>query len=249
MKTTLKTVRTGSVGNCYIVSCDEHHLLLDVGVHYKEIHKALEYDIIGIDAALVTHVHGDHISGVKYWLTMGVDVLSNKQVVEAYPGVEFIRAGYVRNVHGWKVIPFVVPHDATENYGYLIKLLNGEQLLYATDFAYIPKTFKTYKIEHFLLECNYMDYDEVEGSGDAFEKRDHVIHGHAPLGVVKDFLEANMTDAMKTVTLCHLSRENADSKKILKEIKRIVPDNVTVSIATKGSTVVLEEGENTNDDE
>ena len=105
MKTTIKTVRTGSVGNCYALTCGNHHLLLDVGVHYKEIQKALDYDIIGIDAALVTHVHGDHVSGVKYWLTMGVDVLSSKQVVEAYPGVEFIRAGFVRNVHGWKVIP------------------------------------------------------------------------------------------------------------------------------------------------
>lgn len=236
---TLNTVRTGSVGNCYVLKCGEHSLILDCGVNYKEILKAADYETIGIDAVLVTHVHGDHVSGVKYWLTMGVPVYSCKEVCEAYPGVEFLKSKFVRRRGAWAIIPFHVPHDATENYGYLIKCPNGEQLLYATDFAFIKDRFTSYKIEHFLLECNYMEYSDIHDD----EKGEHVLHGHAPLSVVKDFLKTNLSENTKTVTICHLSKENADRKKILAEIRSIMPENIKVSIAERGKTEILCEGE------
>lgn len=239
---TLKVVRTGSVGNCYILECGEHSLILDCGVHHKEIQQAIDYNMIGVDAVLVTHVHGDHASGIKYWLTMGIPVFSCREVAEAYPGVEALRSKFVRRVgqKRWSVIPFVVPHDNTENYGYLIKCPNGEQVLYATDYAYIKDRFASYKVEHFLLECNYMDYKDV--SGDSL-KDEHVIHGHAPLSVVKGFLEANLTENTKNIILCHLSKDNADRKRILAEIRSIMPENVKVSIAERGKTEILCEGE------
>lgn len=237
---TLNTVRTGSVGNCYVLKCGEHSLILDCGVNYKEILKAADYETIGIDAVLVTHVHGDHVSGVKYWLTMGVPVYSCKEVCEAYPGVEFLKSKFVRRRGAWAIIPFHVPHDATENYGYLIKCPNGEQLLYATDFAFIKDRFTTYKIEHFLLECNYMDYKDV--SGDSL-KEEHVIHGHAPLSVVKGFLEANLTENTKNIILCHLSKENADPKEIMRVITEAMPERVNVTIAKRGVTLTLTKGD------
>lgn len=239
---TLKVVRTGSVGNCYILECGEHSLILDCGVHHKEIQQAIDYNMIGVDAVLVTHVHGDHASGIKYWLTMGIPVFSCREVAEAYPGVEALRSKFVRRVgqKRWSVIPFVVPHDNTENYGYLIKCPNGEQVLYATDYAYIKDRFASYKVEHFLLECNYMDYKDV--SGDSL-KDEHVIHGHAPLSVVKGFLEANLTENTKNIILCHLSKDNADPKEIMRVITEAMPERVNVTIAKRGLNLTLTKGD------
>ena len=52
-----------------------------------------------------------------------------------------------------------------------------------------------------------------------------------------------MSENTKTVTICHLSKENADRKKILAEIRGIMPENVKVSIAERGKTEILCEGE------
>ena len=238
MNLTLNTIRTGSVGNSYLLTCGDHSIILDVGVNYKEILKACHYDLVSIDGILVTHVHGDHAGGIKYWLTMGIPVFSNAEVCKAYAGVECIKPKFVRRFgqRRWAVIPFNLPHDGVENYGWLIRCPNGEKLLYATDYAYIKETFTKYGVEHFLLECNFMDYSDIEGESG---KGEHVLHGHAPLSVVEGFLAVNCTEATKSITLCHLSRENAIPEAIREHITAITPEGVAVNIATRGETLVL----------
>ena len=45
----LKFVNTGSQnGNCYILENDTEALILDAGVRYKEVLKALDYNISGL---------------------------------------------------------------------------------------------------------------------------------------------------------------------------------------------------------
>ena len=84
-----------------------------------------------------------------------------------------------------------------------------------------------------------MEYGDIHDD----EKGEHVLHGHAPLSVVKDFLTTNLSENTKTVTICHLSKENADREKILAEIRGIMPKNVKVSIAERGKIEILCEGE------
>lgn len=55
----LTVVNTGSSsGNCYILESDGHKILLDLGVRWKEVLHAIDYDLSAIDFALVTHSHG-----------------------------------------------------------------------------------------------------------------------------------------------------------------------------------------------
>ena len=45
----LKCVNTGSQnGNCYILENDTEALILDAGVRYKDVLKALDYNISGL---------------------------------------------------------------------------------------------------------------------------------------------------------------------------------------------------------
>lgn len=54
----LKCVNTGSRnGNCYILENDTEALILDAGVRYKEILRALDYNVSKVAAVLLSHEH------------------------------------------------------------------------------------------------------------------------------------------------------------------------------------------------
>lgn len=53
----LKTVGSGSSGNCYILSSRKTSLLIDLGIKEKEIKKALDFNIIDIAGCIVSHKH------------------------------------------------------------------------------------------------------------------------------------------------------------------------------------------------
>lgn len=55
----LKCVNTGSQnGNCYILENDSEALILDAGVRYRDVAKALDYDFSKVSGTLLSHEHG-----------------------------------------------------------------------------------------------------------------------------------------------------------------------------------------------
>lgn len=54
----LKCIDSGSNGNCYILHANDSAILLDIGVRWKEVLRAIDYNLSAIDFALVTHSHG-----------------------------------------------------------------------------------------------------------------------------------------------------------------------------------------------
>ena len=131
----------------------------------------------------------------------------------------------------WIVTPFCLPHDNTPNSGFLIDLPDGTgRLLYATDFEYLPYTFKSLKINYFLLECNHQA-DLVDRSEAKYE---HSLRGHSELETVKEIIRVNKTPDMRNIILCHLSGEWSDPDHMKSEIQQVVGKWVTVDIAEKG---------------
>lgn len=57
----LKVLGSSSSGNCYILDAHEEILILDAGVNFKEVQKALEFDFRGVRGVLITHEHMDHL--------------------------------------------------------------------------------------------------------------------------------------------------------------------------------------------
>ena len=54
----LKCVNSGSQnGNCYILENDTEALILDAGVRYKDVLKALGYNISKVKEVLLSHEH------------------------------------------------------------------------------------------------------------------------------------------------------------------------------------------------
>lgn len=54
----IKTINTGSSGNCYLLMANKEVLVLDAGVPFKEVKIALGFNIRQISGVVVTHEHG-----------------------------------------------------------------------------------------------------------------------------------------------------------------------------------------------
>lgn len=217
----LKTLATGSSGNCYLLSTENETLILDCGIPIKEIKKGLNFDLSKIVGCVVTHEHKDHSLSVKDIENMGIKVW----------GTSIFR----KWIGGFKVISFEVPHDDVECYGFLIECPDGQKVLYATDFEYIKYNFQKIGIDHIIIECNYQQ-EYVNRDLPNFE---HKIKGHCSLDTCKKFIEVNATDRLKTVLLVHMGFETCNAEECVSEIKKVVKSCVFVDYARKGLETIL----------
>lgn len=224
---TLDILGSGSSGNCYLLNCDGKILILDAGIPIKDIKRGLNYNLLDVVGCFTTHGHKDHSMSVEDLRLMGIPIF------EPYKS-EMERR--VVNYDGFVIKSFPLPHDGVENRGFYIACPNGHRMLYMSDFEYCPYSFSVQKINTLLIECNYNE-ELIEPEQ---LKYDHVLRGHASLGVTKRFVEVNKTSELETVVLCHLSATNADPETMVKEIKSILPASVDVLVAERGLMVDLE---------
>lgn len=52
---TLKTISSGSIGNCYILECNDESLIIELGVSWSDILKGLNYNIGKVVGTLCSH--------------------------------------------------------------------------------------------------------------------------------------------------------------------------------------------------
>lgn len=130
---------------------------------------------------------------------------------------------------------FKVPHGGIPCYGFYITI-DRHRILYATDFEYLPCSFKNVRLTDMIVECNHQK--ELVDKGQA--KYPHQIKGHCSLDtLIEKVIKENMTNALRTVILCHLSQENADPDECLSEVQKVVGEGVNVVVARKGLEVEL----------
>lgn len=135
----------------------------------------------------------------------------------------------------FKAMGFYVPHDNTPNFGFLIEHEEMGRLLYMTDLEYCPYSFKNLRVQHLLIEANYIE-DLVNREAENYA---HQIRGHCSLDTCKGIVEANKTSDLRTVTLIHLSDKVCDPNRVLKEIKEVAGGRVEVNVAVPGAEIVL----------
>lgn len=218
---------TGSSGNSYALRTDTETLLLDAGMPIKEIKKGLNWNIKNVVGCVISHVHQDHCKSKSDLEKMGIPVFA------PYVSLDWIEADesvvLAEKCGGFRIKAFQVPHNGTRNCGFLI-YADGQKILYMTDYEYCPYNFSKQKINHMLIECNYIK-DMVDRNIPNFE---HKIRGHAELETVKSFVDVNKSNDLQDVILCHLGCDSSDKERIINEIKEIVPRaNVDVAEPSK----------------
>lgn len=151
----LITIGSSSKGNSYALQSDSGEILLiEAGIHLREVKKTIGYKTSKVVGCIVSHVHGDHAKYIPEYLKAGISVSSNDEVAEKYPGVDTIYENITYRFGSFGVTPFPVEHDA-KNFGYLIHEPSYGTIFFATDcynLHFYIKGCKTY-----LAECNYSD--------------------------------------------------------------------------------------------
>lgn len=222
----LKTLGSGSSGNCYLLSDnDGRTLILDAGIKSKDIKAAMNYDFSSVDGVLISHSHKDHSLSADELEILGLEVY------KPY----LIDGGKDRKTFGvWAVQTFSLPHDGCPNCGFYIRHTNGFKMLYITDYEFVKWNFSKLKVNSILLEANWMK--EFVQKDTPYAK--HKILGHASLDVCKGFIEANKSEELQSVIICHTSNA-IDVNKAISEINGIVGDSVSVECAKKGLVIEL----------
>lgn len=237
----LKCAGTGSSGNSYaLISDSGQTLLIECGVNWKKTMRMIDYQISNVVGCIASHAHQDHLKEYKKVLENWIPIYTNDETVE---GFEIVTGELLKGVpekkwfqcEEFKIMGFYVPHDNTPNFGFLIEHEEMGRLLYLTDLEYCPYNFKNLRVQHLLIEANYIE-DLVSREAENYS---HQIKGHCSLDTCKGIVETNKTPDLRTVTLIHLSDKVCDPDRVLEEIKAVAGDRVEVNVAVPGLSVEL----------
>ncbi|MBR1888281.1 MAG: MBL fold metallo-hydrolase [Bacteroidales bacterium] len=217
---------SGSCGNCSLLLGPNSGIMIDAGVGIRRVKKELEalklsYD--NISAILVTHDHGDHIRSLgSFCKRLTVPVWTTDKIHEALAYHPFTRdwVGPCRQVLEpgvWNPVTadfdvrfFVVPHDATQCVGYVIRC-EEELFVLMTDLGHVTGESMRWASEAqtVVVESNY-DFDMLMGGSYPQVLKDRISHGigHLSNDACADAICHFMHEGLRNIFLCHLSGNN-----------------------------------------
>ena len=232
----LKVLVSGSSGNCYILENDKEALIIEAGLPFMEVKKALDFNVIKIVGVLASHTHGDHAkyigeygkSGIPVWKPYNTDFYKSCDMkkygtfeVRTFPNQNKDRQWLHNNSDG----------SECPCYGFHIKHPDMGSLVYATDTEYIKWRFKD--VNHIMVEANY-DMQFVNREEPNYE---HRLRGHMSLPTALKFISTNDNPALRNVVLIHLSDKSADSALFKQKTEETVKYGSDVYVAERGLEV------------
>lgn len=229
-------VGSGSSGNTWILESEKDALILDCGMPFLEVKKALNFNVSKISGCLVTHHHQDHYKYAKEYVKAGFPVIAPFEKGNTK----------LRNNSQFKVQPFEL-NDCDGNpvhsngdgspcqcFGYYIKHPDMGKMLYITDAYMVKQNFSKVGVNHILIGTNYDENLVDDADGKSF----HVWTGHLSIQyLINTFLPINKTDELRTLILCHLSSFNADTQSFKASAEKVV--DCPVYVANKGIQIEL----------
>ncbi|HHH5825511.1 TPA: MBL fold metallo-hydrolase [Listeria monocytogenes] len=220
----IKTIASGSKGNAYVISSGRSQLLIECGINFDKIRKALNFDLSTVEGCLISHEHGDHVAGVKKMLrTSSIKLYASEGTLSVLKPLDsqqvVLKEKVAQNIGEWIVLPFRTEHDAKEPLGFMIQRKN-ERLLFITDSYFVRYKFKN--INYLMIECNYsadiLEENVINKVIHPVQKK-RVLQSHFSLENVKDFLKANDLSHLREIHLLHISEKNGDPERFKNEIQ------------------------------
>ena len=162
--------------------------MIECGVSWQNIEKALSYNLDNIIGCLLSHEHKDHSFAIEKVIEAGINVYSGFDTLKALGLAEHRRT--IRLIHSeittidacFAIQPFNIEHDAVEPLGFIIyEIGTKESLLFAIDTSHIKYRFEI-PLRIVALECSY----ERE------RLKDRVAQGEIPEVVARRLLDSHM---------------------------------------------------------
>lgn len=220
------TLGSGSSGNTYLLMTDNDNLMIDAGVGIRNIKKyfnAFHMKMTSLDRILITHDHADHVKSVGYVSAENnIPVFATEVVHEgiyknycvkkkvAMENHRYIKKEETFTEGSFKITPFHVPHDSSDNVGYEIEV-EGLTFVIVTDCGHVTDRIgeAISRANFLVLEANHDKEMLMNGVYPQFLK-DRVSSdtGHLSNNQCAEALIQYATPELRHVWLCHLSEEN-----------------------------------------
>ena len=217
-------------------------LLIDIGVGLRGLKKDFRdygISVSQVHHVLVTHDHADHIKSVgsfskdyqvPVYATEKVHegIMKNYSVQQKVPAElkRYVEKGTTIQIGDFLVTPFSVPHDSSDNVGYMIQA-EGVVFCIITDAGCVTDEMKPYisKANYLVIEANHDEEMVASGpypqflKGRILSQTGHLSNRSCGLALVE-----NMTEQMRYVWLCHLSEENNHPELARKTVESVLRD-------------------------
>lgn len=238
----LKVLGSSSSGNCYILDNGDEALIIEAGVRFIDVKKAIGFNFRKVVGCLITHAHGDHSKYAKIMVDKGIHTLALPEVFNARDSwgsrAKVVEVGKWYKIGGFKVLPFPAYHDVP-CLGYIIDHPSCGKLLFLTDSYDCPYRFG--KLNHILIECNYSEKNLVDAIRDGrtlLSQRARLLQSHMEFETCKEILRGIDLGDVQDIVLLHLSDNNSDEGYFVSEIERLT--GKAVYAAKKGLTICID---------
>lgn len=225
MKIRFISLASGSSGNCYYLGTETYGVLIDAGIGIRTIKKTLRDINVAMEtirAVFITHDHADHIKAVGYlgeklhipvYTTARIHEGINKSYCvteKLHSCVCCLEKEKPMELEDFRITSFEVPHDGTDNVGYCFEI-DGKTFSFLTDLGEITSTAARYicKANYLIIEANYDEEMLRMGRYPQYLKeRISSPTGHMCNADTADFLAENISERLRYIWLCHLSKDN-----------------------------------------
>ena len=217
----LRSLISGSSGNCSLVSYKDTNILVDCGMSGKRLEELLkQLDLSGsdLDAIVVTHEHIDHISGIgvvsrRYnlpvYATEQTHLAMNLDKI-ADGNIKIIEADRPFEIGNITADAFSIPHDAQDPVGYRF-YCGKDKLSVATDIGTMTdELFDSISgSKSVILEANH-DIDMLINGSYPKPLKNRILSnfGHMSNDLSAKTALALVNRGTKEIMLSHLSNEN-----------------------------------------
>ena len=238
----LKTLASGSKGNCTIVLCNDTNLIIDMGIPYLTLKRSLEDNSLSFQnfsGILITHCHNDHIKGLSSLVkNTNLNVYIPKEMYDSLKDyIPFTRCHFIEDtfmINDVKIELIHTSHDAPSSVGFIIEQ-NNKSLVYVTDTGYINRKYLAKMVEKdaYLIESNHDEIMLMDGPYPRFLK-ERVISdkGHLSNRTTAKYLKKIIGKNTKNIILAHLSENNNTEEKALEAMhEEDLDKNIHITIA------------------
>ncbi len=234
-----KAFASSSAGNCYSVSDPKTTIMIECGLSYKKLQKAIGFSVSDISACLVTHEHKDHCNCVKRLLEDCVQVYLTRGTAEALELPDSlmelaheIKAGEQFTVGSIDILPFATYHDAAEPVGFCMQSrVDGDILVYAIDTVNLPYEFPGVGV--LAVEANF-DQAILDRCERMPEKvRHRVANTHMEIDVLCRILRRMDLSRCREIHLLHLSDATSHEGHFINKVARAVPTGIEITACEK----------------
>ena len=228
----VNVLASGSKGNCTLLSNGDTKILLDAGINFGTLQRALNFE--NPTAVFLTHEHSDHVnkSTLAELLKRGVEVYMTRGTAEALKleprhNLKYIPINSKFQYSGCQIDIAKVPHDAAEPVNFDIWYEYNKDVAYITDTGRVPLATDMPTPSYLVIEANHDAETLLAADIDEHQKQ-RILNNHLSIQKLAEYLGKVDKTFLQEVHLIHISKRHGKGEKFRQIVQNIVGNKIKV---------------------